>query len=83
MHPRYSPIDTAAASRAIDSALGEANPVYKTWRAKGAIGPCQITEVEAGAFEDLRLRRIAVDGASPQQLKQLNVAYVSRHTKSS
>ena len=73
------PIDTAAASRAIDSALGEANPVYKTWRAKGAIGPCQITEVEAGAFEDLRLRRIAVDGASPQQLKPTRVLRIKAH----
>jgi len=62
--PSFSP----AAAATLDAALGRANPIYATWRAKGAIGPCQVVEVASGSFESLRERRLA-EGASPQQLK--------------
>ena len=63
--------DNEAVDR-LDDALKEANPVYKTWRDKGAISPPDVVRVSPGAFEALR-RKSLEEGASPQQLKASRV----------
>jgi len=59
--------DGTAAAR-LDAALKKENPVYATWRQKGAIGAPEVQEVQSGAFELLRAQRLA-DGVAAQQLK--------------
>lgn len=73
-----SPLKSETTSHDFDIALGEANPVYGTWRKKGAIGPCEVVEVTTGAFEELRVHRLS-EGASPQQLKPPRVLRVQTH----
>lgn len=60
-------LDGTAAAR-LDAALKKENPVYATWRHKGAIGAPEVQEVQSGAFEQLRAQRLA-DGVAAQQLK--------------
>ena len=68
----------APAPAILDAALGRANPIYATWRAKGAIGPCQVLEVAPGSFEALRECRLG-EGSSPQQLKVSRVLRSPAH----
>jgi len=63
---------------ALDRALRESNPVYDSWRRKGALGPCQVRQVEKGGFERLRAERL-IEGASPQQLKVSRVLRNAAH----
>lgn len=62
----------------MDTALCDANPVYSTWRKKGAIQPCVVRLVAQGSFEKLRALRIA-EGTSPQQLKMSRVLRRKEH----
>ena len=73
-----SPLKLETTSQEFDVALGEANPVYGTWRRKGAIGPCEVVEVLPGAFDELRAHRLS-GGTSPQQLKPPRVLRVKAH----
>ena len=56
------------AAQRLDDALKQENPVYATWRQKGAIGAPEVQEVRSGTFEQLRAQRLA-DGVAAQQLK--------------
>ena len=67
------------ASARLDAALRDANPVYDTWRRKGAIAPCECRAVPPGRFDALRRRRIDAEGASPQQLKVSRVVRSAEH----
>ena len=60
--------DGGQVAERLDEALRVENPVYATWRRKGAIGPLEVQEVQPGAFEKLRSQRLA-DGVPAQQLK--------------
>jgi hypothetical protein len=73
-----APALAAGAPATLDAALGRANPIYATWRAKGAIGPCQVFEVAPGSFEALRECRLS-EGSSPQQLKVSRVLRSPAH----
>ena len=73
-----APPFTPSSAPTLDAALGRSNPIYATWRAKGAIGPCQLVEVTPGSFEALRAQRLA-EGASPQQLKVSRVLRSPHH----
>ena len=64
--------DVRAASERLEVALRDANPVYATWRDKGAISPARVLAVDADAFDALRTHKLK-EGASPQQLKQSRV----------
>ena len=71
-------VDAADAARRLDDALCDESAVYRTWRAKRAIGPCEVKPVAAGGFEALRAVRLS-EGASPQQLKVSRVLRQEHH----
>ena len=71
-------VQTSGAAAALDAALQAESAVYKTWRAKRAIGPAQVVVVPEGGFEALRAARLA-EGASPQQLKISRTLRVDAH----
>ena len=75
--PNAPPL-TRETAAAMDQALGAANPVYATWRAKRAIGACELVDVPTGGFEALRERRLS-EGASVQQLKVSRVLRSEAH----
>jgi len=62
----------------MDEALCSSNPVYATWRKKGAIQSCEVRLVPKGSFEKLRALRIT-EGTSPQQLKVSRVLRRKEH----
>ena len=78
VEPGSSALPADAAAR-LDAAMCEANPVYATWRGKGAIGPCECRAVRSGGFDALRRHRIDHEGASPQQLKVSRVVKSPEH----
>eukprot|EP00325_Prymnesiales_sp_UTEX-LB-985_P017138 CAMPEP_0174762376 /NCGR_PEP_ID=MMETSP1094-20130205/109744_1 /TAXON_ID=156173 /ORGANISM="Chrysochromulina brevifilum, Strain UTEX LB 985" /LENGTH=663 /DNA_ID=CAMNT_0015968329 /DNA_START=70 /DNA_END=2062 /DNA_ORIENTATION=- len=69
----------ASIAHHLDAALCAENPVYATWRRKGAIGECEVHVVPSGGFEALRAQRLA-EGASPQQLKVSRTLREQKHT---
>lgn len=72
--------DPGAAADRLDAALREENPVYATWRDKGAIAPPVVVDVSAAAFEALRRKQLD-EGASPQQLKGSRVLRNDAHVQ--
>ena len=78
IEPSDARLMPADASARLDAAMCEVNPVYSTWRAKGAIAPCECRAVRQGGFDALRRRRVE-EGASPQQHKTSRVVRSETH----
>ena len=53
----------------LDAALQQRSPVYKSFRAKGAIRELEVVPVRAGTFSRLRERWLSQRGATPNQQK--------------
>ena len=69
--PRGGALPPDAAAR-LEAALCEENPVYRTWRGKGAIGPCEVEQARGLAAISTRPPRPSPYGdASPTRLAPL------------
>ena len=75
-----TPDAPTALSARLDEALRAESAVYSAWRAKRAIGECEVVVVPEGRFEALRAARLA-EGASSQQLKVSRTLRVSQHAE--
>ena len=79
---------THADAAALDAALCDENPVYRSFRTSGAISPLRLVPVRAGAFAALRASLLETRGAANQQLKvprvlrgDSNVAVMHAHAE--
>mgnify|MGYP002048604018 CR=1 FL=1 len=64
-------VEAMGASAALEDELCGVNPVYASWRAKGAIAHARVLSVDSSAFE--KFRDVKLQTASPHQWKQPRV----------
>merc|ERR1711871_303818 len=65
-------------SEVLDQRLQSTHPVFRSFRAKGAIGPPEVRLVTPGSFKDMRRLLVSQEGMSPNQLKMPRVLRSSR-----